>query len=62
MKRIMIFLDDEERAALVALAQKERRHPREQAALLVRWGLEALALLTMPEAGCGAEEVGDECA
>jgi hypothetical protein len=45
MARICINLEIDERKALFALAQRERRDPREQAALLVRQGLTAVGVL-----------------
>jgi len=64
MARIMISLHGDERDALLILAQRERRDPREQAALCIRHELErrgllkALAELSEPESvtqvECGA--------
>lgn len=45
MKRVSIPLDDDERRALTLLAIREKRDSRLQAALLVRWQLEAMGLL-----------------
>lgn len=43
--RITITLDDAEAEALAVLAQRERRHPREQAAMMIRRELERRGLL-----------------
>lgn len=43
--RITVDLDGNEGAALVKLAQRERRHPRAQAAIVIRYELERLGLL-----------------
>lgn len=45
MRRISIALHQDEHDALVALADRERRDPRDQAAVLVRQGLERLRLV-----------------
>lgn len=45
MSRLMIYLDLPEREALISLAQRERRDPRDQAALFVRDGLQRAGLL-----------------
>lgn len=45
MTRIMIQLDGIERSALTTLAERERRDPRQQAALLIRQQLERLGLI-----------------
>ncbi len=45
MSRVMIPLEDDEREALLNLAQCEKRDPRQQAALLVRESLERRGLL-----------------
>ncbi len=39
MNRITVVLSDSELAALVHLAQRERRYPRDQAAFLLRQSL-----------------------
>lgn len=44
MTRFMISLQDEEKEALQTLAKTERRHPRAQAAFLIRQGLEQCGL------------------
>lgn len=45
MTRIMIQLDGLERSALATLAERERRDPGSQAAMLIRQQLEKLGLL-----------------
>lgn len=45
MGRFMVTLYDEERRALWELARRERRDPREQAALSIRRDLEQRGLL-----------------
>lgn len=45
MARLMIDLELPEREALINLAQRERRDPRDQAALFVRDGLQRAGLL-----------------
>jgi hypothetical protein len=45
MARVMVTLRRDEREALRVLAQQERRDPRDQAALLIRGGLEQRGLL-----------------
>lgn len=55
MKGIYAQLDKDEKGALLDLAWKEKRDPRQQAALLIRLQLERLGLLpaspvsTIPE-------------
>lgn len=46
MARVTITLEQDERSALVALANQERRDPRQQAALILRRELERLGLLS----------------
>ena len=55
--RITINLEREERAALMQLAERERRDPRSQAAWLIRQQLEQLGLL--PLAPVGSESVSE---
>lgn len=43
--KIMIAIEDEERAALYELAKRERRDPRDQVALILRAELVDLGLL-----------------
>lgn len=45
MTRVIIYLPETERQALLALAVREYRDPRAQAALLIRRGLEAEGVL-----------------
>lgn len=45
MGRITVFLHEDEREALHLLAEFERRHPREQAAILIRYELERRGML-----------------
>jgi len=45
MSLITVPLRDEEKRALIRLASQERRHPREQAAFLLRRELERRGLL-----------------
>lgn len=45
MTRLTLTLFDDEQKALRTLSQKERRHPREQAALIIRRELERRGLL-----------------
>ena len=45
MARVTVTLDSDEKVALLALAQDQRRDPRAQAALLIRQGLERSGLL-----------------
>lgn len=45
MARLMIHLEDDERAAIWRMAEHERREPRQQAALIVRRELERLGYL-----------------
>lgn len=48
MRGIYLPLSSDERAALVKFAQRERRDPRAQAAILIRLELERLGLLDPP--------------
>ena len=56
MPRLMIRLEEDERAAIWTMAKRERRDPREQTALIVRRELEREGLLKprTPEAVDGA--------
>ena len=63
MARITITLLQSEREALLALAQRERRNPRDQAALLIRESLLRLALLaaeSQPALNGQPQQVHDE--
>ncbi len=53
MIRISIDLQEDERQALIEVANREKRHPRQQAAMLIRRELERRGLLP---AGDGAAE------
>ena len=53
MTQFSVRLFREEREALVALAQEERRDPRDQAALIIRQELERRGML--PQQGQGQE-------
>ena len=57
MARITLTLSDSEFLALRGLAEKEIRHPRDQAALLIRHELERLGMLPTP---ARAANVGEE--
>jgi hypothetical protein len=54
MMRVTVTLEPEEKAALLRLAQIERRDPRRQAALILRQELERRGLLEPP--GDGVEQ------
>ena len=45
MNRLNVYIQQDERVALLHLAQNERRDPRDQAALLIRQRLEQLGLM-----------------
>lgn len=45
MNRITVSLTKDERTALQVLSDRERRNPRDQAALLIRSALERIGLL-----------------
>lgn len=45
MARMMIPLEIDEKQAIISLADREKRDPRQQAALLIRQQLENLGLL-----------------
>lgn len=49
MARVMINLEEEERDALVLLAQREKRDPRRQAAMIIRRTLEEHGLLDVQQ-------------
>jgi len=49
VRRITVTLEDDERKALQDLAEAERRHPSDQAAILIRRELERERLLEPPE-------------
>jgi hypothetical protein len=50
MARVTITLQPDEKAALSRLAESKRRDPRDQAALLVRQGLEQSGVLSSADA------------
>ncbi len=50
MARVMIRLETDEREALLILSQREKRDPRQQAALLIRFELERMGLLPVVNA------------
>lgn len=45
MIRISIDLEEDEREALIEVAGNEKRHPRQQAAMLIRRQLEMMGVL-----------------
>lgn len=45
MIRISIDLQEDEREALITVASDEKRHPRQQAAMLIRRQLELMGVL-----------------
>ncbi|MCL4268395.1 MAG: hypothetical protein KJZ72_02570 [Anaerolineales bacterium] len=49
MAKIIVYLGDQERNALLQLAQRELRLPRAQAALIIRQELERQGMLPRPE-------------
>ncbi len=64
MSKVTIKLSESERAALIQLAQQERRDPRDQAALILSQELDRLGLLAAEaqpgKAAQPAEGVRDE--
>ncbi|MBT4182442.1 MAG: hypothetical protein HOE06_06175 [Candidatus Thioglobus sp.] len=61
MAKIIVFLREQEHAALYRLAEKEYRQPKAQAALIIRRELERLgALEAAPETERVCEEGPDE--
>lgn len=54
MRRMTVSLRQEEREALLALAEQERRDPRQQAAVLIRQELERYGLI---QSGMEIQEV-----
>jgi len=60
MTRITVTLCQDERKALITLANRERRDPRQQAALCIRRELERCGLLPASDQQPQAEEVGNE--
>lgn len=51
MGRITLTISEEEKKALSILSARERRDPRDQAALLLRWALEEVGVLAPPVLG-----------
>lgn len=45
MRKLVIYLSEDEQKVILDLAQRERRDPRDQAALLIHHELERLGLL-----------------
>lgn len=56
--RITVPLESEESKALIELAYAERRHPRQQAALLIRRELERRGLLPQGQREAVPAEMG----
>lgn len=51
MPTLKVLLDPSERAALAALSSRERRDPRQQAAIIIRVELERRGLLPVTAGG-----------
>lgn len=49
MARIIVYFGEQERSALLQLAQRELRIPRAQAALIIRQELVRLGMLPVPD-------------
>ena len=61
MAKIIVYLREQEHAALYRLAEKEYRQPKAQAALIIRRELERLGVLEVaPETERVCEEGPDE--
>ena len=61
MAKIIVYLREQDRAALDRLAEKEYRQPKAQAALIIRRELERLGILEVtPEPSRLCEEGTDE--
>ena len=58
MTRVMITLCQDEREALITLAKQERRDPRQQAALCIRYELTRRGLLPAESQGSEAQDGG----
>lgn len=56
--RVTIYLEQEEREALTHLAQRERRDPRDQAALMIREDLQRRGLLPVETAILQSDRAG----
>jgi hypothetical protein len=55
MAKIIVYLGDQERNALLQLAQRELRLPRAQAALIIRQELVRQGMLPKPESESSLE-------
>jgi len=53
MARFVIYLNEQERSALYCLAQRERRVPKAQAALIIHTELERLGMLPLGQFPAG---------
>jgi len=60
MPRLTVKLQQEERDALLYMAQQERRHPQQQAGLLIRHGLETAGYLERDAAALQAQTTEQE--
>ncbi|MBP8056843.1 MAG: hypothetical protein KA314_13480 [Chloroflexi bacterium] len=60
MTWIAVTLLEDERKALTLFAQQHKRHPRQQAALLIRQGLETAGYLQADAAALEAESLEQE--
>ena len=56
MARVTLTLSEDEREALIELAKREKRYPRDQGALLLRRALESAGFLA-PAAGKQPQQV-----
>lgn len=57
MPKIIVYLAEQERNALLQLAQREMRVPRAQAALIICQELRRLGMLTVQPAGSDEETI-----
>lgn len=57
MPKIIVYLAEQERNALLQLAQREMRVPRAQAALMIRQELRRLGMLTVQPLGSDEETI-----
>lgn len=60
MPKIIVYLAEQERNALLQLAQREMRVPRAQAALIIRQELRRLGMLPAPAAASDEETIQPE--
>lgn len=60
MPKIIVYLAEQERNALLQLAQREMRVPRAQAALIIRQELRRLGMLPAPAVGSDQETIQPE--